>query len=255
MHKDLTYLKLVVCATGIALLASCASVSTKTGSGTAESLGTDKQVVNEPADVVVEANPDQISVASDQELASDPDLPQQGLDAQTLEQLLVMNFASFQGEWPTATANALNAAEKSGDFRVARMATLIALRSQDYTNAATGAAQWKQLKPKSINAQNMHILSLVGSNQLDEAKKAIAEQQADQNIDDYIKQLVALLVRQKNPEAGFEIADYMVQNNPASAQVHVSAAYVAETFKKYEAAQVWADKALELRPGWDLPRR
>lgn len=203
-------------------------------------------------DVVVEANPDQLNVMPDSELSNDPDLPLQDLDGATLEQLLVMNFASFQGDWSVATSSASSAAENSRDFRVARAATMFALRNSNYDDSAKASQIWLELKPDSINAQNLNILSLVGSQQLDAAKKAIEQQVAEQNIDEYIKQLSGLLVRQKNPEAGFEIADYMVQAYPESAQVLISGAFVAQTFKKFEAAELWIDQALLLKPGWDL---
>ena len=203
-------------------------------------------------DVVVEANPDQIDTASDIDLSQDPDLPLQDLDAETLEQLLIMNFASFQNDWSTAITSGTLAAGKSQDFRVARMATMLALRNTNYDAASEAAKIWLTLKPQSINAQNMNILSLVGSQQTEAAKTAIALQIGAQDIKSYIKQLAGLLVRQKNPESGFDIADYMVQQYPQSAQVLLSSAYVAQVFKKYEAAEVWSDEALSLKPGWDL---
>ncbi|MFT4635568.1 MAG: tetratricopeptide (TPR) repeat protein [Chitinophagales bacterium] len=203
-------------------------------------------------DVVVEANPDQVDISSDIDLSQDPDLPLQDLDAETLEQLLIMNFASFQNDWSTAITSGTLAATKSQDFRVARMATMLALRNTNYDEASEAAKIWLTLKPQSINAQNMNILSLVGSQQTEAAKTAIALQIAEQDVESYIKQLAGLLVRQKNPESGFDIADYMVQKYPQSAQVLLSAAYVAQVFKKYEAAEVWSDEALSLKPGWDL---
>jgi len=211
-----------------------------------------QQSEQQSSDVVVEANPDQIRITPDSELSNDPDLPAQDLDAQTLEKLLLMNFASFQGDWSAAAENAIVAAQTSNDFRVARSATMFALQNGNYDESSEAAQTWLKLKPDSINAQNMNILSLVGSSQLDAAKLAIEAQIAEQNIDDYIKQLAGLLVRQRSPEAGFEIADYMVQKYSDSAQVFASAAFVAQTFKKYEAAELWADKALSIKPGWDL---
>jgi tetratricopeptide (TPR) repeat protein len=201
---------------------------------------------------VVAANPDQISRVSNLELSEDPDLPLQDLDADTLENLLVMNFASFQRNWSLATTSSVAAAGSSQDFRVARSATLFALEDSDYKAADEASSIWLSLKPDSVDAQNMAILALVGSQQIDAAIVAINHQIGDQNIDDYIKQLAGLLIRQSNAYAGFEIADYMVQEYPESAQVLVSAAYVAQNFKKYEAAEVWTDRALEVRPGWDL---
>jgi len=203
-------------------------------------------------DVVIEANPDQISIESDAELALDPDLPKQDLDSSTLENLLVMSFASFQGDWSKATASALSAASSSQDFRVARSATLLALRNSDYPSAVDGAAVWLALKPDSVNAQNMNILALIGAGMLDGAKSAIKKQIADQNIDDYIKQLAGLIARQNNPETGFAVIEHMVNQHPDSAQTNISAAFIAQRFEQYEQAEVWAAKALELQPGWDL---
>lgn len=201
---------------------------------------------------VVAANPDQIGLTTDSELSDDPDLPRQDLDAKTLEQLLVMNFASFQRDWSLATQSSIAAADSSQDFRIARSATLFALQNSDYENAAKVSKIWLALKPDSINAQNLSIISLVGSQQVEAAKLAIDKQIGEQDVDDYVKQLAGLLIRQKNADAGFEIADYMVQKYPESAQVLVSSAYVAQAHKKYEAAEVWVDRALSIRPGWDL---
>ena len=204
------------------------------------------------ADSVVEPNEDQVNVASAADLAQDKSLPKQELTADTLEQLLTLNFASFDGQWALAAQNALSAAEQSKDFRLARLATLFALQTADYDQASTASELWLALKPESVDAQNMNIISLVGAANIEAAKEAIELQMQGRNIDDYIKQAAALLVRQKNEEGGFDVIDHLVDMHPDSAQVHVSAAYVAEVFKKYEAAEFWANKALELRPGWDL---
>jgi tetratricopeptide (TPR) repeat protein len=204
------------------------------------------------ADSVVEPNIDQIKIVTAAELAEDESLPKQDLTAETLEQLLTLNFASYGGQWPLAAENSLSAAEQTKDFRLARLATLFALQTSDYGQASVASELWLSLKPKSVDAQNMNIIALVGASKVEPAKAAVERQMQGQSIDDYIKQAAALLVRQKNEEAGFEVIDYLVEMHPESAQVHVSAAYVAEVFEKYEAAEFWVNKALELRPGWDL---
>ncbi len=203
-------------------------------------------------DVVIEANPDQLNIASDAELESDPSLPKQDLDASTLENLLLMNFASYQGDWSKATDSALSAAQSSQDFRIARSATLLALRNSDYSSAVDAAAIWLELKPDSVNAQNMSIIALLGADKLDDAKLAIEQQLADQNIDDYIKQLAGLIVRQSNSDAGFAIIEHMVEQYPESAQTQISAAYIAQRYEKFDIAERWAARALVLRPDWDL---
>ena len=257
MLKEMNLSKISLAVALCLTLAACASGTIKhqpklsTEAVSAESSSSDS-AAEENQDVVIEANPDQISIMPDSELSKDPDLPLQDLDTDTLENLLVMSFASFQGDWETATSGAVSAAASSKDFRIARAATLLALRNNNYQESAKAAEVWLELKPDSINAQNMSILSLLGSSQIDAAKTAIEQQLGEQDVDDYIKQLAGLLVRQPNPEAGFEIADYMVQKNPGSAQVLASAAFVAQAFKKYEAAESWVNQALVVRPGWDL---
>jgi len=203
-------------------------------------------------DVVAELNPDQKEDQPISDPANDPNLPKVELQASLLEQLLTTNFASYAGDWARASTNSLEAAQVSQDYRVARLATMLALRNNDYELAAQGAELWSSLVDDDIDAINMRILSLVGSGQPDKAIAAIDKSQGDLSIDDHIKQIATLLVRQRNEETGFDVANHLVEANPESAQVMLSAAYVAETFKRFEAAEVWVANALELRPSWDL---
>ena len=205
-----------------------------------------------PTETVIEANPDQIRVIPDAELALDPALPKLDLDAELLEKLLVMNLASFNGDWDQATRNAQQAANTTQDYRVARLATMLAMRKDDYRAAADMARLWHELKPSSADAHNMLLMALVGSGQTSEAIDVIEAALDEREIDEYVKQLAALLVRQKNDVSGFAIASYLVEKNPESAQVLLSSAYVAESFNLNEAAQAWVDEALRLRPSWDL---
>lgn len=203
-------------------------------------------------EVVAELNPDQKAAQSNAELAFDPELPKLELDAPTLEKLLIANLASFSGEWALASESIADVAETSKDYRLARLATMLALRNDDYSGAADNATLWTELKPDSIDAQNMRILSLVGSEKTDLAIAAIEQYQGGQAIDDYIKQLASLLVRQKNEVSAFAVASHMVEQYPGSAQVLLSCAYVAETFRLFEAAESWVATALKMRPEWDL---
>lgn len=240
---------------GISLLltlTACVSSLNSRALSSSEQADSGSEVTRNAKDSITEPNQDQIRLVTDAELADDISLPKQELTAATLEQLLTLNFASFNGQWPLAAQNALDSASATQDFRLARLATLFSLQTSDYEKASVASGLWLSLKPESVDAQNLNIAALAGASKIDQAKQAIDAQMQGRDIDDYIKQVAALLVRQKNDDAGFELIDYLVQMHPESAQVHVSAAYVAEVFKKYEAAEFWANKALELKPGWDL---
>ncbi len=230
------------------LLTACATTDAPKSSG-ADDAHAKK---NSTPDVVAELNPDQKEKPEALDPANDPNLPKMEMDATMLERLLAVNFASYAGDWPQASVNSIEAARSSQDYRVARLATMLALRNNDYELAAEGAELWSSLVSDDIDATNMRILSLVGSGQTEEAIAAIEKSQGDVSIDDHIKQVATLLVRQRNVETGFDVANHLVEANPESAQVMLSAAYVAESFERYEAAEVWVANALELRPDWDL---
>lgn len=234
------------------ILTACASKLESLDDGGLSTKQSNRADITATADSVVELNQDQVNFATDSELAQDNSLPKQELTAQTLEQLLTLNFASFNGDWKLASDNALSTAQATSDFRLARLATLFSLQTSDYDQAAQASTLWLSLKPDSVDAQNMNIISLVGAAKIEQAKEAIDKQMQGKLVDEQIKQVAALLVRQKNQEAGFEVVDSLVEKYSDSAQVHVSAAYVAEVFKQFEAAEYWANKALEIKPGWDL---
>jgi len=190
--------------------------------------------------------------AAEDEFENDANLPKLELDAKTLEQLLILNLASYQGNWSQASASALEAANSSQDYRVARTATLLALRDNDYDTAVKGADLWVALDEGSEDALNMRLVSQVGAGQVAAALESLAAHRKDKELDRHVKQTAGLLVRQRNADAAHQIAEHYVKSFPDSAQVMLSMAYTAETFERLDSAEAWVNKALELRPEWDL---
>lgn len=179
-------------------------------------------------------------------------LPKLELDAQTLENLLVSNLASYQANWDLATSRALLAANSSKDPRVARIATLLALRKNDYASAADAAGLWRQLAPDSDDSLNMQIISQLGAGLTEQAIELLALHRKDKSLERHIKQVAGLLVRQPNEESAMAVANHYVAAEPDSSQAMLSMAYVAETFKRLDIASEWLDRALTLESGWDL---
>jgi len=125
-------------------LSGCVSLFNSSGS-----LGDKSDVINDSAsEAVSDQNQDSEEHNNTAlELALDPDLPKQDLSQELLEQLLLLNLASYQGDWKQASESAFQAAEQSQDYRVARIATLLALRNNDYPMAVDSAELWLDLKP------------------------------------------------------------------------------------------------------------
>lgn len=205
---------------------------------------------NSPAGQVVVIPPEHGDEKA--ELVVDPDLPSVDLDATTLEQLLIQNFATQRGDWSLASRNAWNAAQTTRDYRVARASTLLSLKDNDYGKTLQGAELWLELKPDSKDARNILLLSQLGSGLIQESIEGLAALRQEKDLEQHIKQVAGLVVRQINMDAALSVMRHYISMNTESAQVHLSSAYVAEVFKQHEQAQKWLDEAIALKPGWEL---
>ena len=188
----------------------------------------------------------------DNEPEVDPNLPKVELDQKTLEQLLIQNFASYNSQWVLSSKNSLAAAKSSGDYRLAQTSTLLALRGDDYELALEGAELWFELMPESETAKNLMFISQLGAGRTSQAIQTIGAFYANGDINVTIEQVADLVVQQKNQTSGIAVMSNFITENPQSAQAHLSAAYVAEVYRRYDDAQKWLDKAIELRPGWEI---
>ncbi len=238
----------------IALLVGLQGCATNGQGQNGQALDTNESDVQRTNDIgsVVEANPDQLNVSTDEELAVDPKLPKLELDAQTLEYLLLMNMASFNGQWVVAAETANKAAMATEDYRLARLATLLALRADNYSLGLEGATLWQQLDQDGPDALNMLLITQLGAGDIEGAKNSMALHAENYELDSHIKQVAALLVRQKNQDSALALAAYMVNEYDDSAQAALSAAYVAEFFENFAQTQEWVEKALSLKPDWEL---
>ncbi len=241
LYFMLKKLRLLALFTFVAGLSACATNGVES-----------ERVDTAKAEALIEASPDQLSIKSDAELSHDPKLPKLGLDAQTLENLLVVNLASYQGQWSLAAEKAQQTALSTKDYRLARLATLLALRDDDYQKGLLGAQLWHELEPGEADPLNMLLITQLGSGDVDGAKNSIDLHKQGKELDSHVKQIAALLTRQKNKESALVAADYLVEQYQESPQAALSSAFVAEYFNDFEQSEVWVRKALEQRPDWDL---
>ena len=239
---------------GVMLLSACANTATVSDPVFKEGVSETDNASNANSDQAKQQADSIIEGESLQKFTDEVDesLPKLDLDAQTLEQLLIYNLASYQGNWSEASSNALAAALSSQDYRLARVATLLALRDNDYVTAVKGAQLWAELKPDSIDATNMRLLSQIGAGQFDQALLSLGQHAQGKSLDSHVRQVAGLVVRQRNSETALDIAEHYVQKHPESAQVMVSMAFVAETFSRFDLSEQWLVQALELRPDWEL---
>ena len=208
--------------------------------------------LGEEANKAVALNPDQVHIKTDEEIANTVELPKIDLDAPTLESLLVMNLASYQGDWELAATKAKEVAFETRDHRLARLATLLALRDDDYEKGVPSAELWHELDESDPDPLNMLLITQLGSGDIEGAKRSVDKHEVGKELDSHIKQIAALLTRQKNGPAAIGVASHLFTSHPESAQAALSSAYVAEFFEDYELSEEWVSSALSLRPGWEL---
>ena len=191
--------------------------------------------------------------SSDVEHQGLPSPPNLELTSELLEQLMVTNFASYGADWQLAAQSALSAAEDSQDFRLARLATVLALRLGDYKNAVRSAELWSQLHPESDSSSGTLILALLGAGETESAIQKIRSAELEQqDFDNFFRQIAGILIRQPNADSAMAVVDDFVDRHSESAQVLLSSSYVASYFKQTDKAELWLEKTLELRPSWDL---
>lgn len=181
----------------------------------------------------------------------DPKLPKVDLTQELLEQLLIVGFAPYSGDFQTSAEHAMAAAKLSQDYRLASYAAVTALRTQNFALARQGAELWLTLVDDDKAARTTLIIALLGLNEIDAAYQQLNQARGDQPLANHIEDSAALLVRQRNGDAAVKVAGKYVADHPNAPQVLLSAAYIADSFAKHEQAQAWLEEALVMRPEWD----
>ena len=187
-------------------------------------------------------------------VAVDENLPDLELNADLLEQLLIANFASNQGDWSLAAKSTLAAAKSSKDYRLARLTAFLALRAEKFNQATEGAELWVELQADQIEAETTLLRAQLEAGDVDSAFKGFKNNALKNNIpiDEHIKEVVAILVRQNNSDSAIAVLKKYIVEHPKSSQVALSSAYVAEQFRRENLTEQWLNTALDLKPDWDI---
>ena len=201
---------------------------------------------------VAQTNASNESLVVTSEEVVDPDLPNLELDAKTLELLLRQHFESYNGEWERSSDNALQAAKTTRDYRIARTATVLALRANNYAKALEGGQLWSELQPEDETALSIVNVSMLALGNVEQVVERFDRQRGDKSLDKHIRYVAEQAYNQRNSESAINIMRHYTQVYPDSAQVMLSSAQVAQVFEKYDQAEVWLDQAMQLQPGWEL---
>jgi tetratricopeptide (TPR) repeat protein len=179
--------------------------------------------------------------------------PNRDLDAGLLYDLLLTDIAMYRGDRETSISSAVSAAEASGDYRVARKATTLAMRARQYDDAIRAATIWSELEPEVVEAVYAVVIALIASGRVDEVMPKIydlIDGNAD-GVDGGIRVVTALLGQQPNPTASLDIIRRLTETYPDNAQLYLGSAYIAQLHGRSALAAAAVEEALVLRPDWE----
>lgn len=190
---------------------------------------------------------------------SKPD-PADELTADVLYRILVGDVAMQRGDAALAARAYFEAARDARDPILARRATEIALFARQRSLALEAARLWQQLDPTADRARQMVAtlaLSGTGNDLKAELQRVLIEAAAnDKSLGDAFLQLNQALAAQTDKAAVFRMIQDLAKPYPNVAEAWFAVALAGYNTKLGDpevaaAATRAADRALELKPGWD----
>lgn len=200
--------------------------------------------VQPPAEAASEAQPKE---------RAEP-LPNQELTGQILYQTLLAEIAGQRGNLGLSASAYLDLARTTRDPRLARRAAEIALHGRNLEAALQAARLWVEIDPESSQARQMMAGLLVSANRLEELQPHVAKLLAQEgdNLGDGLLRLNRLFARYPDKKAVMLIVEQLTLPYVGMAEAHFARAQAAMNAGAWQRGVAEADKALALRPDWDL---
>ncbi|MBK7137146.1 MAG: tetratricopeptide repeat protein [Rhodocyclales bacterium] len=181
-------------------------------------------------------------------------LPQQELTGQILYQTLLAEIAGQRGNLDLSASAYMDLARSTRDPRVARRAAEMALHGRNLDMALQATRLWVEIDPESSQAHQMMAGLLVSANRLDELQPHVAKllAQEGENLSDGLMRLNRLFARYPDKKTVLPMVEQLTQPYIGLPEAHFARAQAALNAAEWRRGIAGADKALDLRPDWDL---
>ena len=181
-------------------------------------------------------------------------LPKQELTGQILYQSLLAEIAAQRSNFGLSASAYLELARSTRDPRYARRAAEIALHGRNLDMALQAARLWVEIDPESAQARQTIAGLLVSTNRLDELQPHVARllAQEGENLGDGLMRLNRLFARYPDKKAILAIIDQLTLPYADLPEAHFARAQAALNAADWQRGVAEADRALDLRPDWDL---
>ena len=192
------------------------------------------------------------SALAQQEIAG---LPHIYLDSDLLYDILVADLAYKRGDYRQAFEGMMAAAQRTGDYRLAKWAAEMTVREKKARDALDAVRLWYRLDPNPAEAEKYLIGFLVIEDkrgELEALLSASLEKAPASERGALMYQYQQLLLNDKDKEAAFQVMETVLAPYLDMPQAHVSLSQIAFANKDYARAQEEARKALQLKPDSEL---
>ena len=181
-------------------------------------------------------------------------LPKQELTGQILYQFLLAEIAAQRGQFALSAEAFLDLAKSTRDPRIVRRAAEMAFHARQYDAALEAGRLWLSLEPESQPARQMLSTLLLATGRVEELAGSLALDLAAEapRVGDALIRLVRAFARYPDKLAIQRLFDQLTQPYLGLAEAHFVRAQVALDAGLADLARSEIDRALELRPAWDL---
>ena len=176
------------------------------------------------------------------------------MTGQILYQFLLAEIAAQRGQFGLSANAYLDLAMSTRDPRIVRRAAEVAFHARQYDAALEASRLWLSLEPESAQAKQMLSTLLLASGRVEELAGSLARDLAAETprVGEALMRLIRAFVRYPDKLAIQRLFDQLTQpylDLPEARLVRAQAAIGAGDAAR---ARSEADKALELRPAWEL---
>lgn len=192
--------------------------------------------------------------SADPEEISQQNLPKQELTAPILFDFLVGETALQRGNLEIAVNRYVKLAKTTRDPRIAKRATEISLHAGNPFAAEQAAAMWVELEPESADARQTIAALLVNLGKLDAARPHLEKLLASEKegVGNAFMQLNQLLARNPDKAATLKLIQQLAQPYKDLPEVHFAISQAAWFANQHPLAQEEMQRALALRPEWEI---
>ena len=181
------------------------------------------------------------------------DLPGRELDSDLLYKFLLAEIAAQRGDFQVAAKAYFEMAKKTGDPRVARRATELALYGRNNDLALEAARLWLAAEKDSAPARQTVAALLVNANNLQAAKPLLKDMLAAdvENIGTSLMQLHGLLAKHNDKNAVLALVQELAKPYKQHPEAHFAVAQAANAAGKYDKGLSEIREAMRTKPDWE----